>query len=272
VELWKQWQHTAPRVFKDDEITPADQGRYSLLLIGGPEDNRITKQLATHLPLKVARDGFTIDGRKFAATDAVAQMIYPSPLAPARYVTVVAATSAAGLYFWDVRLWHATVGFPTQSWDWIIRDGRRFKLAAQSQGTQRGWVAAGMFDQHWRRDDRWVYLGDNELRGNSPLRHAPPPGFTVPAQLLDSYVGDYEVGPGITAHVTREGQQLILRGPYGEVMHLDPESNTEFLVHDTTQLVYFVADDQGQVKSAALNDAGQELPATRHTPVATGLP
>ena len=95
------------------------------------------------------------------------------------------------------------------------------------------------------------------------LRHAPAPGFTVPAQLLDSYVGDYEVAPGMRVHVAREGQQLVAHGPFGEVLHLDPESNTEFLVHDAGQLVYFITDEQGHVKGATLNDAGQELPSSR---------
>jgi len=263
VELWQQWQHVTPRVFRDDQITQEEQRRYSLLLIGGPAENRITRQLAPRLPLKVAPDGFIIDGHKYAATDAVVQMIYPHPLAKERYVTVVAATSANGMYFWNPPLWNTSLGLPTNYWDWTVQDGRRVKLASGAFGPERGWVAAGVFNQHWRRDDRWVYFGDAELRRSSPLRHAPVPGLSIPEQVLNSYVGTYQIAPGLSAQITRAGQSLLATVP-GEVpMRLDPESNTEFVVHDTTDSVYFVSNDKGQVTGAVLNRSGTELPITR---------
>jgi hypothetical protein len=77
--------------------------------------------------------------------NAVAQMIYPSPLNPQRYVLVVAATSAAGMHFWNAGgLWNTPLRM-----DWTIRD------------------------------DRWVFPGDAELRAKSPLRRPAPPGFKV---------------------------------------------------------------------------------------------
>jgi enterochelin esterase-like enzyme len=263
VELWKQWQHAAPRVFRDDQITRDEQRRYSLLLIGGPADNSITRELAPRLPLKIARDGFTIDGRKYVARDAVVEMIYPHPLANNRYVMVVAGTSADGMYFWNPPLWNTSLGFPTSYWDWAIQDGRRVKLASSAFGPERGWVAAGVFDQHWHRDDRWVYLGDAELRRSSPLRHAPAPGFTVPDQLLDSYVGTYQIAPGFSVQITRAGQALLATVPGDAPMRLDPESKTEFAVHDTTDSFYFVSNDQGHVTGAVLNRSGVEFPSTR---------
>jgi enterochelin esterase-like enzyme len=264
-ELWKQWQHVTPRVFRDSEITQEEQRRYSLLLIGGPEDNEITRELASRLPLKVSREGFTLDGRKYAATDAVIQMIYPHPLAKNRYVMVVAGTSADGMYFWNPPLWHTALGFPTNYWDWTIQDGRRVKLASAAFGPERGWVAAGVFNQHWRRDDRWTYPGDAELRRGSPLRHAPMPGLSIPEQRLDSYVGTYQIVPGYAVQVTRAGQSLVVAPPGEPPMRLDPESNTEFVVHNTTDSVYFVSNDQGEVTGAVLNRSGTELPMTRLT-------
>jgi len=263
VNLWRQWQHVSPRVFRDDQMTDEDQRRYSLLLIGGPNDNRITRQLASRLPLKVARDGFTIDGRKYGTTDSVVQMIYPNPLQPNRYVMVVAGTSSAGLYFWTPALWNTSAGFPTSYWDWTITDGRRVTLVSTALGAQRGWVAAGMFDQHWRRDDRWVYVGDSALRGSSPLRHAPGDGFTIPTQLLDAYAGEYELNPGVPFRIAREGEHLTVQPPWGQSLQLDPESKTDFVVHDTGASVSFLADQQGKVSGAVLNNGGQELRVTR---------
>jgi dienelactone hydrolase len=263
VNIWRQWQHVSPRVYRDDQITDADQRRYSLLLIGGPDDNRIARQLASRLPLKVARDGFTIDGRKYGATDAVVQMIYPNPLQPNRYVMVVAGTSSDGLYFWTPALWHTSAGFPTSFWDWTITDGRRVTLASSAVGAQRGWVAAGMFDQHWRRDDRWVYVGDSTLRHSGHLRYAPANGFTMPAQLLDAYAGEYELAPGVPVRVAHEGNHLTVQPPSGPLVQLDPEGKADFVVHDTGESVFFLSDEHGKVSGAVLNNAGQEIRATR---------
>lgn len=263
VRLWRQWQHVSARVFRDDQITDEEQRRYSLLLIGGPSDNRITRQLSPHLPLKVARDGFTIDGRKYAATNSVVQMIYPNPLQPNRYVMIVAGTSSEGLYFWIPALWHPSAGFPTSYWDWTITDGRRVTLTSIALGAERGWVAAGMFDQHWRRDDRWVYVGDSSLRHSGALRRAPVDGFTIPAELLDAYAGEYELAPGVPVRVAHQAEHLTFQPPSGRPLQLDAESKTDFVVHDTGESVFFVADEQGKVTGAALNTAGQELRVTR---------
>jgi hypothetical protein len=253
----------APRVFRDDQITDADQRRYSLLLIGGPDDNRMTRRLAPLIPLKVARDGFSIDGRKFLATDSVAQLIYPNPLQPDRYVMVVAATSADGLYFWNPTLWNNSLGFPISYWDWTIVDGRRVRLASTALGAERGWVAAGVFDQHWRRDDRWVFVGDNSLRQSSPLRHAPAPAFSVPVSVLEAYAGEYELPWGAKVKIVREEQHLKVQPPMGPPLRLDPEGKTDFSAHDTAESLFFVSDEHGKVSGAVLNSAGQEIHVRR---------
>ncbi len=41
--------------------------------------------------------------------------------------------------------WNPSFGYPTQHWDWVIRDGRRVTLAP-GLGPERGWVAAGGVD------------------------------------------------------------------------------------------------------------------------------
>lgn len=101
VQQWMNWQHVKPRLFRDVELTPADEQHYSLLLVGGADANLVSRRLVPRLPLRVTADAVTIDGHHFTAHDAVVQMIYPNPLARTRYVMVVAATSADGMYFWE---------------------------------------------------------------------------------------------------------------------------------------------------------------------------
>jgi hypothetical protein len=78
-DLWEQWQHVKPRVYRDTDVTPEIAQQYSLLLLGGPDANAVTARFADKLPIKVTRDSVTIDGSRFAARDAVAQILYPHP-------------------------------------------------------------------------------------------------------------------------------------------------------------------------------------------------
>ena len=55
VDAWKDWQKQTPRVFLDTEITDADLKRYSLILIGGADANRVTAKFAAKVPLRIIR-------------------------------------------------------------------------------------------------------------------------------------------------------------------------------------------------------------------------
>jgi hypothetical protein len=227
-QIWNTWQHTMPRILRDDQVTPEIERQYSLLLIGGPDANRVSKRMAARVPLQVQKDAVTVQGRRFAATDAVAQIIYPNPSQPNRYVLMVAGTSAAGLYFWNTAAYiHPVFGFPSQPLDWVINDGRRVAVE-KGLGSERAWIASGVFDMRWQRTDRWTFLGDEKLRARSALRHAPASGFTVLASTLDAYAGVYEIRPGVSAVVTRDehGLTAIVNG--GAPMPLIAETEAEF--------------------------------------------
>lgn len=262
-ELWTRWQHARPGVVLDSELTPEDAKGYSLLLIGGADANLVTRRIAGRLPLRLREDAVIIDGRRFAAPDAVVQMIYPNPLQPERYAVVVAATSAAGMYFWNpAGFWHQVFGFPTLIFDWTIQDGRRVTLEP-GLGPARGWVAAGVFDRTWRRDDRWVFPGDADLRAGSPLRRPPLPGFTPAAGVLESYAGRYRLFPGIAALVRHENGRLTLSTPGTPPVRLIPESETEFAARSNAASVVFKRDEEGHVTGLILNNGGQEIRASR---------
>ena len=75
--------------------------KYSLILYGGADDNLVTKILGDKIPLKISSDEIEIAGRKFQAKDACVQMIYPNPYNPERYISVIGATSSAGMFFYN---------------------------------------------------------------------------------------------------------------------------------------------------------------------------
>ena len=263
VQQWVNWQHVKPRLFKDTEITPADERRYSLILVGGADANLISRRLMPRLPLRVDADAVTIDGERFAARDAVVQMIYPSPVSPARYVMVVASTSADGMYFWNAAgLWNMPFGYPTQAMDWTIRDGRLVAIDP-GLGTQRSAIASGIFDRHWRLDDRYVFRGDAALRAASPLRRPPPAGVAPTAAMVAANCGQYQLQPGFNAVVRQRGNGLAIDIPGTPEYALNEESDNVFVLGDTGIAVVFSRDAQGHTTGLTINQDGVQTPATK---------
>lgn len=262
-ERWASWQHVMPRLLRDDELAATDAARYSLLLIGGADANLVTRRLAVKLPLQVESSYVTIGGKRFAAHDAAVEMIYPSPLAPGRYVSVVAATSTDGMYFWDpAGLWQMPFGYATQALDWTIRDGRLVSLE-EGLGSHRGAVVSGVFDRHWRLDERYILPGDAALRAASPLRHPPLPAARRSPQALSAYAGLYALLSGVNIRVAPSGPDLIVSSSDGQRYVLHPESGDLFTVGDTGIVAVFSRDAQGRVSALTVNQGGQLSPAQR---------
>ncbi|HEX6739738.1 MAG TPA: prolyl oligopeptidase family serine peptidase, partial [Vicinamibacteria bacterium] len=262
-EMWSAWQHHPPRVFRDDEITAEQERRYSLFLIGGPDANRVTRRIADRLPLRLEKDAITVDGRRFAVADGVAQLVYPSPFAADRYVAMVAANSADGLYFWRPALWNRVFGYPTALWDWTIEDGRR--AVAREGLAERTWVAAGVFDAGWRRSEAATVVGDPELRARGLQRGVPRPGLEA-AGRLDDYVGRYELVPGVQFSVVQEGGRLVFHAPSLPAAPLLPEGAAAFGIGHSGTQVTFLRDGQAPVTGIALYDGGREFMARRLAP------
>jgi len=105
----------------------------------------------------------------------VAEMIYPSPSQPDRYVLLIAATSTQGMRQWNVASYIDPVyGFPTTNLDWLVYDGRLAKLEA-GLSPDRIWIASGVFDMQWRRDDRWTFTGATPPQTRDTNAAAPSP-------------------------------------------------------------------------------------------------
>lgn len=195
VAFWRDWQKVEPRVFKDTEIPDAEAARYSLLLIGGPAENAVTKRLAGRIPLVLRPDAVVVDGKAFPAADAGVSLVYPSPLNPDRYVAILAGTSPSGLWFAE---------WQNVEWDFQIVDGRSAEAAAldpPGRFPERGRIASGYFDQAWRLDEAYVVRGDETLRAKATLTVAPKP-VTLPVAVLDRVAGVYQV-PGQEIRASR---------------------------------------------------------------------
>ncbi len=239
-DLWLTWQHHPLRVKRDVEVTREDERAYSLILLGGPDANALTRRLAKRLPLNVTRDAIEIDGKRWQVSDAVLPLIYPSPAAAHRYVLVVAGTSAQGMALWKPTIVEPSIGVGLIGTDWTIEDGRRPPPNTDVDPVDRV-VAAGSFDVHWRRDDRWTTEGDASLRAGWRLRRPAVDTYVPTLESLSSYAGDYDFGE-FTADVAVQEGKLIAQQPFGPPLTLTPHGEHLFRTSSppTRDLVEFV--------------------------------
>ncbi len=241
VDAWRDWQKQEPRVFQDTAVTDADLARYSLLLVGGADANRVSAKLAARLPLQVAKDGVTIDGKAFPATDAAVQFLYPNPLNAERYVWVVAGTSTDGFYFADVR----PTGLP--DWDYVVADGR-FAAFGQKASPLQARVVSGTFDSSWRYREELAVPGDSEMRAKGRLRHRPSASLAIAPAVLQSYAGRYQIEKGPVLDVLVDGRRLVVRQQGDtETAELLPETEADWSVPKYDVWVHFVRDAAGKV-------------------------
>jgi len=238
---WRDWQKQEPRVFQDTEIQEADMAKYSLLLVGGPDANRVTAQLAAKLPLQIATDRIAIDGKGFPVKDAAVQMLYPNPRNPERYVWIAAGTSTDGMYFCELNPQRL------DDWDYIIMDGH-IPASKQSASSLQTRVVSGMFDYNWRFSDALAQPGDDEIRAKGRQLHRPKANLSVDPKVLESYVGRYQIEQGPVIEVFVDGKRLMAKQQgQGEGDELMPESETDYDIAKHGIWISFLRDASGVV-------------------------
>ncbi len=251
ITRWREWQKQEPRVFKDTEITEADQARYSLMLIGGPEANKVTASLAEKLPLKIAADQVTIDGKVYAVKDAAVQMIYPNPLNAERYVLIAAGTSANGMFQCDL------AGDELQNWDFAISDGRIPAYKQKAFGHQVR-VVSGMFDYNWRASDALTCAGDKDIRVKGRQIRRPTANLSVDAKVFDAYLGHYQIEQGPAIEMVKQEQKLVAKGT-GFTAEMIPLSETEFFIRDFGVFLDLVRDESGKIVGFSGYQSGNDF-------------
>lgn len=86
--------------------------------------------------------------------------------------------------------------------------------------------------------------------------------IVVPESVLETYVGVYELAPGFTITVTREGAQLFGQATGQGRFEMFAKSETEFFLKVVTAQITFTVKD-GKVESLTLYQNGQVLPGKR---------
>jgi hypothetical protein len=92
------------------------------------------------------------------------------------------------------------------------------------------------------RDNRWQIAASQVLR-----YYEDPNAGTVDPARLDDYVGTYELAPGVTLTISREGNQLFLQRKAGTKTQLLPESPDLFFMAGVEGRRLFRRDPSGKV-------------------------
>jgi uncharacterized protein DUF4440/uncharacterized protein DUF3471/molybdopterin-dependent oxidoreductase-like protein protein len=76
--------------------------------------------------------------------------------------------------------------------------------------------------------------------------HQDPPLAQVDPKVYDAYAGTYELAPGVTYTVTREGAKLFGQRAGGARQELLPEAEDRFFLHGARGVKIFVRDPNGR--------------------------
>jgi pimeloyl-ACP methyl ester carboxylesterase len=131
---------------------------HSLFLVGSKESNSVVRELDAALPFGIA-NGAVRAGHTLLPGDAEAGFIciYPNPQSPGRYVVVLSAVNAAGLF--------RAMSLPQQLPDFIVFDSRLAPASGQQVLGDARVLGGGYFDRRWALPDK---LGDVLLPGVVP--------------------------------------------------------------------------------------------------------
>lgn len=81
--------------------------------------------------------------------------------------------------------------------------------------------------------------------------------------VYDAYVGVYEIQPGFTLTVSRDGDRLLTQGTGQATVEVFPQSETEFFLTVVDAQITFVKDADGAVTKLVLHQGGRDIPAKR---------
>ena len=81
----------------------------------------------------------------------------------------------------------------------------------------------------------------------------------LPVEVLDDYVGDFELMPGFSILVSMDGEKLMAQATGQPAFQLFAESKDHFFLKEVDAQVVFNRNDKGVVHSLTLFQGGQEL-------------
>lgn len=90
-----------------------------------------------------------------------------------------------------------------------------------------------------------------------------PKDVVVPAAILETYVGDYQLAPNFILTVTKEGDKMITQATGQGKIEIFAESETKFYPKVMEAKIEFVKDEAGKVAKLILNQGGRTMEAKK---------
>ncbi|MEL6440371.1 MAG: serine hydrolase [Cyanobacteria bacterium J06621_8] len=87
--------------------------------------------------------------------------------------------------------------------------------------------------------------------------------MTLPREILEQYVGKYELVPGFVITITKEGNRLMAQATGQPKAEIFAESETKFFYKVVDAQITFQKDDNGEVVSLVLHQGGQNQTAQK---------
>jgi serine-type D-Ala-D-Ala carboxypeptidase/endopeptidase len=152
---------------------------------------------------------------------------------------------------------------PTGSGEIIWHNGRTggfSSFAGFERTSGNGVVVLSNMSTEQGINDIGMHLLDPSL----PLREQPKPrqAVEIDPTILEGYVGDYVLAPGMVMTVTTEDGKLFAQLTGQPAFEIFPESETEFFYRVVEAQVTFVVED-GAATSLVLHQNGQDMPGMR---------
>lgn len=81
----------------------------------------------------------------------------------------------------------------------------------------------------------------------------------VPEDILQSYIGKYELMPGLILTISKEGNQMKAQVTGQSILDIFPKSNDVFYLKATPAQITFNKSENGEIESLTLLQGGQEM-------------
>ncbi|HSS51197.1 MAG TPA: serine hydrolase [Thermoanaerobaculia bacterium] len=162
----------------------------------------------------------------------------------------------------------------------ISREGT--KLFAQRSGGRKAEIFASGRDDfyyedddsrlHFRRDAQGKVTGADMIHSFGPEESGTKTTEPLPKErqavkvdpaIYDAYVGEYELAPGFSLVITREGGQIFAQATGQQKLELYPESETRYFLKVVDAQIDFQRGADGKVSSLVLHQGGRDLPGKR---------
>ena len=100
-------------------------------------------------------------------------------------------------------------------------------------------------------------LNPNNTNAVAVLKTLESPTVTIDPKVFDAYVGEYEVGPGFTMRIFREGDKFMTQATGQPAFEIFPESETVFSPRAFPAKLTFIKDADGKVNAIRIDQGGR---------------